>query len=65
MSWKIQDRATTTRPRLFCPTCNKCMYTKEDIQSRDFRGICNTCTTNNNSLKYHADEIVIVLNEHD
>ena len=41
---KYQDKTTGRRKDLFCVQCGYCMYTKEDIQSRDLHGVCRLCT---------------------
>ncbi len=65
MNWKIQDKTGMNRPKLFCNQCQRCMYTKEDIQSRESRGICHLCTEGTNSSDYRIDVVRIVLNDAD
>lgn len=65
MNWKIQDNAMVTRPKLFCEQCHRCMFTKEDIQSRELRGICHACIKDNGSLEFRTDIVRIILEEHD
>jgi len=65
VSWRIQDKANVPRPRLFCPQCQRCMYTKEDLQSRESRGICHACVQGTDSSEYRTDVVRIVLGEPD
>ena len=41
------------------------MYTKEDLQSRETRGICHACVQGADSSEYRADVVRIVLGEPD
>jgi hypothetical protein len=64
MNWKIQDKTQNKRPPLFCPQCEKCMYTREDVHSRELRGICMNCTDGRLS-EYQIDVVRIVIDGDD
>ena len=65
MSWKIQDKNPVPRPRLFCPECERCMYTKEDLESRERLGVCATCVPGKGPSEGRSDVVRIVLGEPD
>lgn len=51
------------RPNLFCPKCDRCMATKEDVRSREERGFCERCSETSVASEFQADVVTIVLNE--
>jgi ribosomal protein S27AE len=65
MKWKIQDKTKIIRPKLFCPQCLSCFSSKEDLHSREIRGLCNKCTKGSNSLEYHVDIVRILIKDAD
>lgn len=63
--WKIKDISGLERPNLFCPQCGRCMYTKEDIHSRDSRGICNLCIKDQQEFENRCDVIQMIIEDSD
>lgn len=60
--WKRKG-TPTDRPALFCPRCDRCMYTKEDVRSRADRGFCARCSETSTTSEYQLDVVTIVLGE--
>lgn len=60
--WKRKGNPTE-RLALFCPKCQKCMYTKEDVRSRDERGFCSRCSSEGGVGEFQPDVITIVIGE--
>jgi hypothetical protein len=63
--WKIKDNSGIERPKLFCPQCDRCMYTKEDVQSRDTRGICSLCIKDQPESENRHDVIQMIIEDND
>ncbi len=60
-AWKRKGDPSN-RPDLFCRKCGRCMYTKEDVRSRDDRGVCSRCSENS-TVSEQSDVVTIVLGE--
>lgn len=64
MPWKIQNKMSRQSKSLFCPQCDVCMYTTEDVKSRDSRGLCSTCVEGEvNEFRNDVVRIVVDVDE--
>lgn len=49
---------------LFCPQCDVCMCSVEDVKSRDSRGLCSSCVAGDvNHFRNDVVRIVVDVDE--
>ncbi len=60
--WKRKGDPTD-RPALFCPKCDRCLYTKDDMRSYKDRGFCERCSETASVSDAQADVVTIVIRE--